>query len=74
VAPRETESQSQPYSHAAGGVLGDTGKVGEDVALPGGWRALGGCLFKPGGELVTGRSPESLAGIATALLGQNAAS
>jgi hypothetical protein len=48
--------------------------MGEDVALPGGWLALGGCLFEPGGDLVTGRSSESLAGIVTALLGQNAAS
>ena len=48
--------------------------MGEDAALPGGWCALGGCLFEPGGDLVTGRPPESLAGIVTALLVQNAAS
>jgi hypothetical protein len=53
-------------------VLGDTGQVGEDAALPDGGLALGRCLFEPGGDLVTGRSPEPLAGMAAVLLGQNA--
>lgn len=53
-------------------VLGDTGQVGEDAALPDGGLALGRCLFEPGGDLVTGRSPEPLAGMVAVLLGQKA--
>jgi hypothetical protein len=53
-------------------VLGDTGLVGEDAALPDGGLALGRCLFEPGGDLVTGRSPEPLAGMVAVLLGQKA--
>src|SRR5580692_4482515 len=75
---RPDPTPRQPFTptdaHAAGGVLGDTGNVAENAALPDGWLALGGCRFEPGGDLVTGRSPESLAGVMTALLGQNATS
>jgi hypothetical protein len=53
-------------------VMGDTGQVGEDGVRPDGGLALG-VLVRPGGGLVTGRSPESLAGIAAALLRQQAA-
>jgi hypothetical protein len=53
-------------------VLGDTGQVGEDAALPDGGLALGQCLFEPGGGLVTGRSPEPLAGMVAMLFGQKA--
>jgi hypothetical protein len=53
-------------------VLGDTGQVGEDAALPDGGLALGRCLLEPGGDLVTGRSPEPLAGTVAVLLGQKA--
>jgi hypothetical protein len=53
-------------------VLGDTGLVGDDAALPDGGLALGRCLFEPGGDLVTGRSPEPLAGMVAVLLGQKA--
>ncbi len=44
-------------------VLGDTGQVGEDAALPDGGLALGRYLSGPGGYLVTGWSSEPLAGM-----------
>jgi hypothetical protein len=56
-------------------VLGDTGQAGEDAALPDGGLALGGaCSRRRGGDLVTGRLPESMARILTVLLGQEAMS
>jgi hypothetical protein len=55
-------------------VLGDTGQVAEDAARPDGGLALERCLLGPAGGLVTGRLPESLAGIVAALAGQKAAS
>jgi hypothetical protein len=48
--------------------------VGENAALPDDGLALGRCLFEPGSDLVTGRSPEPLAGIVAELLGQKARS
>ena len=48
--------------------------MGENAALPDGGLALGRCLFEPGSDLVTGRSPEPLAGIVAELLGQKARS
>ena len=55
-------------------VLGDTGQVGADAVRADGGLALGQCLSGPGGDLVTGRLPESLADIQAALLGQKATS
>lgn len=46
--------------------------MGEDAALPDGGLALGRCPFEPGGDPVTGRSPEPLAGMVAMLFGQKA--
>lgn len=54
--------------------MSDTDQVGEDAAVADGGLALGRCLSGPGGDLVTGRLPEPLAGMVAVLLGQKAMS